>query len=53
VGQVDAENRALARFAGHLDEALVLLHNAVYRGQAQAGALAGGLGGEKGLKQVF
>ena len=51
-GQVDLEGRSLARFAVDVDEAVVLLDDAVDRGQAQAGALAHLLGGEERLEDV-
>ena len=51
-GQVDLEGRALARLAVDVDEAVVLLDDAVDRGQPQAGAFAHLLGGEKRLEDV-
>ena len=50
--QVDLEGRSLARFAVDIDEAVVLLDDAVDRGQPQAGALAHFLGGEKRFEQM-
>ena len=50
--QVDAEGRALARFAVDVDEAVVLLDDAVDGGQAQARALADALGREERLEDV-
>ena len=51
-GQEDLERAALARLAFHADVAAVLLGGAVDGGQAEAGALADGLGGEEGLENV-
>ena len=52
-GQIDVEGGALARRAGHVDAAAVLLDDAVDGGESEAGALADGLGGEEGLEDVF
>src|SRR5574341_2095819 len=43
------EGCALARLRAHLNGAVVFLHDAVGDGQAEAGAAAGGLGGEEGV----
>ncbi len=51
-GQVDRERRSLARLAVDVDEAVVLLDDAVDRGQPEAGALADVLGGEERLEEV-
>ena len=51
-GQVDLEGRSLARLAVDIDEAVVLLDDAVDRGQPQAGALAHLLGGEERLEEL-
>ena len=48
--QEDGESGALARRALDRDVPAALLHDAVDRGQAEAGALAGLLGGEEGLE---
>ena len=52
-GQVNLEGRALSRLAVNIDEAVVLLHDAVHRGKAHAGTLSNLLGGEKGLKDLL
>ncbi len=43
----------MARFAVDVDESVVLLDDAVDRGQTQAGALADILGGEKRLEDMI
>ena len=48
--KIDAESGALIRFALHLQPALMLPDNAEDGGQAQAGAFAGGFGGEERFK---
>jgi hypothetical protein len=52
-GQVYPEGRALVRFAVNVDETVVLLDDAVNRGQSQAGAFARLLGGEKRLEKFI
>ena len=51
-GQIDGEDRALARRAVGEDEAAGLLDDAVGGGQAEAGALADLLGGEERLEDL-
>ena len=50
--KVEAEGRADARLAIDVNCPLVLLHDAVDHGQAEAGALAHLLGGEEGLEDM-
>ena len=50
--QENAERRALAEFAFDFDPAFVLLDDAVNRGEAEAGAFAEFLGGEKRLENA-
>ncbi len=53
-GQVNPEGQSLAGFAVNIDEPLVLLDNAVNRGQPQPRAFPEDvLGGEKGSKSRF
>ena len=55
-GQKDLKSRAFANAALHGDPALMLLDDAINRGQAQAGAAVHFLGGEKRLEnpaQIF
>jgi len=48
----DAEARAAARFAAHVDAAVVLLDDAVGERQAQAGAATHGLGREERVEDA-
>src|SRR5512145_269090 len=48
-GEFENESRAAAGLRAHLNRAAVLLHGAVGDGQPEAGAAAGGLGGEEGV----
>ena len=50
--EIDLEGGAFAEAAGHRDPALMLLDNAINRGQAQARAAAQFLGGEKRLEDA-
>ena len=50
--QVDADVRAAARCAREPNVAAALLHDAVHRGETQAGALALWLGREERLEDV-
>ena len=51
-GKIYLEGRPLARLAVHVDEAVVLLDDAVDRRQTKACAFAHRLGGEKGSKSL-
>ena len=51
-GEADAERAAAAGPAVDVDEALVLLDDAVDGGEAEAGAEADGFGGEEGFESV-
>ena len=51
-GEADLEARALPRRAVHPDVPAALHHDAVHRGETEAGVEGGGLGGEERLEEV-